>query len=129
MYSITKEAYGIKLVFSDLIGAEEMTKWVADAKASITGMPKDFGVFVDMRKLVPLQPEVQQIMVEGQIAFKGAGMVRSVVVVENPLTAMQFKRLAKNSGIYQWERYLSSSTETDWEKKGIAWIKDGVDPD
>jgi len=33
-------------------------------------------------------------------------MVRSVVILANTITKLQFKRIAQETGIYQWERYI-----------------------
>ncbi len=56
-------------------------------------------------------------------------MVRSVVIVDSALTKMQFQRIAKQTGIHAWERYIDASSITDWEKVGIDWINKGIDPD
>ncbi|HPH95273.1 MAG TPA: hypothetical protein PKW33_10820 [Anaerolineaceae bacterium] len=130
MYKIEKASYGFHLIFSGMINAEEMQAWVRDAKKALSGpLPKQFGVFVDMRDLKPLDDATTQHMVEGQKEFKIKGMVRSVVILHNAVVTMQFKRLAKASGIYEWERYLDASTTPDFEKVGIAWLVQGIDPD
>jgi len=81
-----------------------------------------------MRKLSPLTPEAQQAMVEGQQLFKARGMTRSAVIVNNAVTAMQFRRLAQQSGIYQWERYFDGALP-GYLDSAVAWGRDGVDPD
>ena len=129
MYKIEIKNYGYKLTFGGLIDAEEMKKWVADSKQALNTAPSKFGVFVDMRTLKPIEKESQAIMEEGQKLYKAKGMERSVVILESVLVTMQFKRIAKETGIYNWERYISAQDKPDWEKIGIAWIKDGVDPD
>jgi len=86
-------------------------------------------VFVDMRTLKPLPPDAQPIMVAGQQLYKEKGMQRSVVILADAVTTMQFRRLAKESGIYAWERYLDASSNADWKKVGEAWLTQGVDPD
>ena len=40
-----------------------------------------------------------------------------------------FSRLAQESGIHYWERYISAENTPDWEARGWAWIQNGVDPD
>ncbi len=50
------------------------------------------------------------LMEEGQKEYKERGMTRSVVILDSAIMAMQFKRLAKDTGIYQWERYIDAST-------------------
>ncbi len=56
-------------------------------------------------------------------------MARSAVILANAMTAMQFKRIAKETGIYEFERYIDASSVADWEKVGIDWISNKVDPD
>lgn len=129
MYKIEKHPYGFKLVFGDFIKPEEMAKWVEESKKSLIGAPKEFGVFVDMRTLKPLSAEAQSHMQEGQKLFKQKGMVRSVVILDNSLTKMQFQRIARETGIYAWERYIDASSVPHWEKVGVDWISKGIDPD
>jgi hypothetical protein len=129
MNKIEKKDYGYKLTFGGQIDLNEMSQWVKDAGSSLEGQTGTFGVFVDMRELLPLTQEVQQEMTKGQILFKQKGMSKSVVILNNALTTMQFKRLGKESGIYEWERYIDASKVDNWEDVGIAWLKNGTDPD
>jgi len=129
MYSIEKKEWGYRLTFSDFIQAEEMQRWADESKQRLTSAPDNFGVFVDMIHLKPLPQDAQEILTEGQKLYKEKGMVRSVVIVNSTILKMQFQRLAKDSGIYEWERYIDASSVPNWEEAGIAWIKDGVDPD
>jgi hypothetical protein len=129
MYKIEKKFYGYKLTFDGFIQLNEMKSWVEDVKKGLVGAPNEFGVFVDMRTLKPLDTETQEFMKTGQVLFKQMGMVRSVVIVEAPITKMQFQRIAKETGIYAWERYLDTQTNSDWENVGLDWISKGIDPD
>lgn len=65
----------------------------------------------------------------GSKEYKSKGMKRSVVILDSAIMAMQFKRLAKDTGIYEWERYIDASTHSNWEKLGEEWIVNGIDPD
>jgi hypothetical protein len=129
MYRIEKKGYGYKLTFAESIELDEMKKWVEESKKSLIGQSGKFGVLVDMRSLRPLKPEVQAVMVDGQKEFKVKGMERSAVGVANAVIALQFKRLAQESGIYQWERYLDCSKDANWERSAENWIARGQDPD
>lgn len=129
MYSVEKKDYVVKIIFSDAISQNEMLKWLDESKKLMERLSGKFGVFVDMRKLKPLDTDTQKVLEEGQIAYKQKGMERSVVIVESSIVKMQFTRLAKQSGIYQWERYIDASQHTDWEQKGIDWLVGAKDPD
>jgi len=129
MYNIEKNNYGFKLTFGGHINEEEMKKWVDDSRKSLASAPSSFGVLIDMRTLKPLNPEAQKHMQEGQKLYKGKGMVRSAVIVSSAVTKMQFQRIAKETGIYEWERYIDASSVGNWEKVAIDWIANGKDPD
>ncbi len=129
MNNIEVKNYGFKLVFTGQIKAEEMQEWVEKSKKKLLNSPREFGVLIDMRTLKPLAPETQAHMIEGQKLYKQKGLKRSAVVINSATTKIQFKRMAKDTGIYEWERYIDASTTPDWEKVGESWIKDSIDPD
>ena len=129
MYKIEKKNYGVKLVFSGVITQEEMVKWVTESASIIKTLPAKFGVFVDMRELKTLSQESKSEMEKGQILYKTKGMERSVVILESAVTMMQFKKIAKETGIYEWERYIDASAVKDWEEKGKKWLVSAIDPD
>jgi hypothetical protein len=56
-------------------------------------------------------------------------MKRSVVIVNEQKTKDQFIQIAKNSGIYKWERYISSEENPYWEEAGMNWLLHEIDPD
>ena len=129
MYQIEQVDYGYRLKFGDFIQPNEMKNWMNESIEALTNAPDNFGVFIDLRKVKPLPPDSQNYLQEGQKLFKQNGMKRSVVILDKPITKMQFKRIAKETGIYNWERYIDASTDKDWEQKGIDWITKGIDPD
>ncbi|HNT35800.1 MAG TPA: hypothetical protein PKH07_12490 [bacterium] len=129
MYKIEKTGYGFRLTFAGAIPAEEMTKWVEESKTALAGRSGGFQLLVDMRELKPLAPDAQQTMLQGQQLYKQAGMGRSAVILSSSILTMQFVRLAKESGIYQWERYLDASKNPNWEAQALAWLEKEQDPD
>ncbi len=129
MYRIEKKPYGYKLTFSGFIQAAEMQKWVEESRKALAAAPSKFGVLVDMRTLKPLAADAQALMQEGQKLYKQKGMVRSAVVVDSAMTKMQFQRIARTSGIYQWERYIDGSSVKNWEQVAADWITRAIDPD
>ena len=64
-----------------------------------------------------------------QKLFKAKGMQRSVVILSSAAIVMQFKRMAKETGIYEWERYIDASKHPDYEKPAVDWLTKGIDPD
>jgi hypothetical protein len=129
MYRIERKDYGFRLTFQEFIKSEEMKEWLDESKDVLADVEGEFGVFVDMRTLKPLSGESQDHMHEGQKLYKMKGMTRSVVIVDSVITKMQFQRIAKETGIYKWERYIDASSILEWEKVGIDWIVNTIDPD
>ena len=129
MYSIEKKPYGYLLTFGGTIEADEMQKWADESAAALAGAPASFGVVVDMRELTPLEPDAQTTMVKGQQQYKAKGMQRSAVVLANAVTTLQFKRLAQQSGIDAFERYINAKATPDWHSIAVAWVTKGLDPD
>ncbi len=128
MFKIEKKDWGYALTFGGIVGADEAAQWSQDWAEVLKDHLGPFSVFVDMRTMTPVSKEAMEPLAEGQLLARRAGMIRSVVIVENPATASQFKRIAGDSGISQWERYLDATTVADWEKKGLDWILQGIDP-
>ncbi len=128
MYSIKKTEYGFRLRFGGSIEADEMEMWKEELRSALRSIRKGFAVFVDMRTLEPLSDEAQIPMNEGQRLALEAGMSRSVVILKDNITTLQFIRIARQSGIYETERYISAVENPAWEEMGLAWILDGKEP-
>ncbi len=129
MYKIVRKTSGYVLTFGGVIGAGEMKQWYRDSEKALAKENGSFGVIVDMRTLAPLLGDAQKIMVEGQTLYRKAGMVRSAVILSKAFTTAQFKRLAKLSGIHEWERYIDATATDNWKDLAIDWVKHGIDPD
>lgn len=129
MFKIDKTDYGISLVMSGDINVEEMTTWLNEFKLIVDQMETGFCVLVDMRTLIPIASDTRAPLEAGQKCAKENGMKRSVVILNNPVLTMQFKGIAHQTGIYEWERYIDASQEPDWERVGLDWLIKCVDPD
>jgi len=129
MFKIAKQSFGFVLTFAGKIDAKEMQEWVnATRKELAAPLPDVWGVIVDMRELQPLAVDVQTVMVEGQKLFKQRGMKRSAVALKDAVTTMQFRRLARESGIDAWERYINVEETQNWQSAAKQWITDAVEP-
>ncbi len=129
MYKIEKTDFGVKLIFDGFIKQDEMAKWVAESVQFIRSLPSRFGVLIDMRNLKPLSDDAEKEMQKGQKLYKEKGMERSVVILSSAVTTMQFKRIAQETGIYEWERYIDASKVSNWEEIAKKWLVDSQDPD
>lgn len=129
MYLIERADYGYHLTFSGVFTEDENRRWLEESRRILAEGPGEFGVFVDMRTCQPLSYPARKILEAGQRYYKEMGMTRSVVIVDSPVLKRQLEELAKQSGIYEWERYIATSTTPRWEKVALDWIIKAVDPD
>jgi hypothetical protein len=129
VYRIERAHFGIKLTFGGVVSAEELEAWLEESLPYLSEVEQGFCVFVDMRTLGPLDRPGRDVMCRGQRLYRDHGMARSVVILSNPVTAQQFKQIAVESGIYEWERYIDASRETNWERVGMDWLIKEADPD
>lgn len=129
MYVIERQEVGYKLVFGGSIPPQEMQSWLDDSIMALREPPPLFGVLIDMRALQPLPLDSRRLMALGQQLYQRRGLRRSAVVVQDISTRQQFIRSAKESGAYQWERYISAEDTPDWEARGWAWVRGEQDPD
>ena len=129
MYKIERKNYGYKLTFGGFMLVDEVKNWVADSRRILIPANGKFGVFVDMRTLKPLPGDAQVFMQEGQHLYQAKGMIRSVVILANVITKIQFQRIGRETGIYERERYIDIESKPNWEQVGLNWIIKGLDPD
>lgn len=111
------------------IPKDEIKRWRDEFIEVADQLDTEFGVFVDMRNMELLPPESRPYVLEVQRYAYAHGTTRSVVILKDKITKMQFKGIAKETGIYEWERYIDAEAEPNWEQIGLDWIIHAIDPD
>ena len=129
MITLRPTPYGLAMTAPGFLTVEETRAWFEELKAQATAIGQPFGLLVDIRGQKGQSPEVNAIIQDAMTWLKTHGLRRSCVVLDSALARMQVTRLARQSGVYAWERYLDASAEPDWEATAVAWIRDGKDPD
>ncbi len=128
MYKIEECDLGFQLTFGGAITKAELEEWYERSQGVLAKQRVPFGVLIDMRTLAPLPIEAQEVMVRGQSMYRKCGMQRSCVILEDAITTIQFMRLAKQSGIFKYERYIDASEHSDWLQRARGWIECAADP-
>ncbi len=130
MYKIEKIGDVFYQTFGDFVSEQEMARWVDESEKTLANVKgQKFHVFADLRTLKPLPPAAGELMAKGQEMYRKAGMERSAVVLADAITAMQFQRIARQSGIYSYERYIDASATPMFKEVGLEWLLHGKDPD
>ena len=130
MYRIEAESWGVIITFAENVTPEEARRYDEDLvpiRAKLAG--KQWGVICDCQNLGVLQPGAQEILKKSQEDGKKSGMLRSCVILAAPIPIMHAKRFAKETGIYEWERYLNGHTNPNWKQQALDWVIKGIDPE
>jgi hypothetical protein len=106
-----------------------MLRWLDSTQQALVTAQRGFGLILDLRALEPLAPDAWRVLARGLKLCQRRGMHRSAVIVRGRSVKDEFTRQARESGIYQWERYLSSEEMPDWLHRAEEWVGRGVDPD
>jgi hypothetical protein len=128
MYKIEKTNYGLKTTVTGFLEADEMSRWDRELRETARSMKKGFCVLLDLRGMAPLTPDGWEVMQKSHRRAIKAGMARAALVLDDPITTMQMKRLAKQTAIDQLERYIDSRSTPKWEEVVMDWLLRGIEP-
>jgi hypothetical protein len=128
VYHIHPTPYGFRIRFAGRMSSDEMAGWALESDRILGHMHGEWGVLVDMRDVKPLDRDAALIMASAQARYRAHGMVRSAVALTGSLLKLQFERLALESGIHAFERYLDAEHTPDWETRALRWVQAGVEP-
>jgi hypothetical protein len=128
VYKIEKTDLGFHLTFAGLMTKPEIDRWYAESEQALKEPQGPFGVVIDMRTLALLPVKAQGVMVRGQAMYRSHGMERSCVILDDAITRIQFMRLARQSGIYKYERYIDASAHKNWLAEAPDWVSNGIAP-
>ncbi len=125
MYRISKTEYGFEFTLLGFIEEGEMRSIKRETEILLAGRERKFAVLVDMTMIKSLPIESRKIMIEMQKKMVRCGMSRSALILENRIISMQFKKLARESGIDSRELHINASKCPNWKKTAMAWILNG----
>jgi hypothetical protein len=131
MHRVEETNYGYRIVFEGFLAKDDLGGLIDQMKRTIR--PRNgsgtFPVLVDMRKSHAFPSEAQEVIKQAILYCKGVGMERNCVILNSAIAAMQAKRLAKETGIDSWIRYIDASSDPEWEKAALDWLIRAVDPE
>ncbi|MBN1174922.1 MAG: hypothetical protein JXA67_22375 [Micromonosporaceae bacterium] len=127
-YTVVPTEYGYRITVKGVFAPDEAKQWFEDIKRIVKSR-KQFGQFVDIREQKTNPSETTPIVENAMQWVCDNGLQRSSVIVCSPTLRMQIMRLAKEAGMYAYERYFDSSSDPQWEKRATDWVARGVDPD
>ena len=132
MHRIEETKYGYKLVLEGFLQREEVDQLLQAMKAKIKPREKGqtFPLLLDMRKSNAFPSDAREVLKQCLLFCKQSGMERNAVILASAIATLQARRIAKETGIDRWARYIDASTRpNDWEKIAVDWLTRGVEPD
>lgn len=132
VHKIEETKYGYKLVLEGFLQREEVGQLLETMKVKIRPREKgeSFPLLLDMRKSNAFPSDARDLIKQCLLFCKQSGMERNAVVLNSAIATLQARRIAKETGIDRWSRYIdASSRPDDWEKIAEEWLLRGVDPE
>jgi len=120
--------YGVDIVFGGPLGREETVELLAELHRELP-RGRRFGVLVDSRRSRAYSAKEQEAFRRGILLCVERGMERSVVVVDSQISALQAKRLGKETGTLAWTRYIDARKHPHWQRIAEDWLLRGIDPE
>ena len=88
-----------------------------------------FALVIDLRGLVPFEPEVSEVIVEAHAACMRMSCERTAIIVESPVLRGQVTRICFSAFPGKSDRLICASKVPDWEERAVAWAANGIEPD
>jgi hypothetical protein len=132
MHRNEETKYGYKLVLEGFLQRDEVGQLLEDMKAKIKPREKGqtFPLLLDMRKSNAFPSDAREVLKQCLLFCKQSGMERNAVILASAIATLQARRIAKETGIDRWARYIdASSRPNDWEKIAVDWLIRGVEPE
>ncbi len=129
MFELKKTLYGVSITVSpDLTESKDIRSALKQVMLMINEFEGDFSAFTDLRNFETLPLNVQELIVSLKKWFSKKGMKRSVVILNSAYLTEHFKHYGRNSGLYEFERYLDTSFNSKWKLVALDWVMHGIEP-
>ena len=129
MYTLEQTGYGVKIVFQGFIEKKELKRCHREVGELVQKFKNGFGLLHDMRGMKTLPADAREIQKRSMENAKKAGLLRAAQIVDSAVSAMQFKRLSKESDISDTTRQIDASSVSGCEQVAVDWIVKGIDPE
>jgi hypothetical protein len=129
MHRIEETPYGYRVTFEGFLQRNDAGTLLDSMRSKVRPREGGFSVLVDMRSSRAFPFEAQEAVKQAILHCKEVGLERNAVVLNGAIAALQARRLARETGIEAYIRYIDAASEPEWERVAVDWLKDGIDPD
>lgn len=121
--------YGVHFALSGKVTLDDIQEFSDRFHDFLDSTKGGFCVLADFKGVELISSKGKEIIAICQKDARKCGMLRSVVIVKDTVTKYQFKTIARQTGIYVWERYIDASKHKNWEELAMGWLIEAYDPD
>ncbi len=129
MYTIENKDYGLLVTIVGGLDRSDAEGWLKSMEKALEKVERPFGILVDVREAKLFQQEAQASLKQGMEACAKAGMERAAVALNGAVATLQARRLARETEIDSWQRYVDAASDPSWRQKALGWIMHGRDPE
>ncbi len=119
--------YGYRSEVTASLTPAEAKAWFDEIKR-VVGGKRTYCQLIDLRKANTHPAETKAVIQEIMQWNTAHGMQRSAIILTSATLKMQTVRMTRETASENHERFFDGS-RPDWEKKAIAWLDRGVDPE
>ena len=128
MHKIESTVFGFKITASGNADAEEMEQLKFKIIHTLAEHDQPFSLIIDIRELMPLNPEIAVIVKEIHLSCRKMSLERAAIVINSPVLKQQAVQIGFESMTSNYDRVIDASQIEDWESIALAWAADGVEP-
>jgi hypothetical protein len=128
MHNIERTAYGFRITNSGKFSSHEAEEFRHELLRTLSEHQKPFSLLIDIRELIPLSPDVADMMRSVQEACHQMSLERAAIIISSPVLREQAVQVSFNSKTKRHDRFIDASKYPDWEQQAIAWLVEGKEP-
>ena len=128
MHNIEATSYGFRLTVTGAMNTAEAEEQKLELLQTLSTCNQPFSLLVDVRGLIPAEPEVFKEIEEMQTACKLMSVRRTAIVFSSPVLKAQIKQGSFVTGTVEVDRFIDASRVHNWEEQALAWVVEGIEP-
>ncbi len=128
MYRIEQTFYGFKILASGSMNMDEAEEMKLELIGTLSAKNSPFSLVIDVRGLIPFEPDVTKTIVEAHAACMRMSCERTAIIVKSPVLKGQAAQICFSASSSKCDRIIDTSIVSDWEDRAVAWAANAVEP-
>lgn len=122
-----RTGYGFRVSARGSLRADCTRAWTDELRRQFGRRPPgSFNMLLDARGLDWDEIGAEVVVAPALHRLRVAGLARAAVVTDAAGPLLAFRRLARDAGLYESQRYFATAHSPDWERVATRWVADGV---